>query len=217
MRRAAWRWALAGAVVVVPACKTAGGASSPERLVAAHQQALIKDDPQAAYALLSPEAQAKTPYDAFAARWRADAAERSATVEAAREMPPDQRGVTRSGSTVHPGGHVLQWTEVGGRYVVTAGLPGRPQAATPAQAIRSFIAAVRRADLDEVRGLLTDELASALEEDWQARVDAIEAALEEPGTLELSGDFQRAALRYEPQHAVTLRQTPAGWRIMSLQ
>jgi len=193
------------------------GSTSPERLVDAHLAALEANDPRAAYALLSPQAQAKTPYEAFEARWERDAAEREATIEAAKNRSPGERGATRAGTSVHSGGHVLHWTEVGGEYLVVSGLPGHQQSATPAQAIRAFITAVRRADLTEIRGLLTEELAEALDDDWEARVDAIERALDQPGSLELSADLKRAALRYEPNLAMTLEQTAQGWRILSLQ
>lgn len=199
------------------ACKTKGGSSSPERLAAAHREALIADDPRAAYALLSPEARAKTPYASYEARWKTDASERATTIEAARAMPEAQGGAVHSGTTVHDNGLVLHWTEAGGDYLVVSGLPGRTQSATPAQAIRSFVRAVRRANLEEVRTLLSDEMATALEEDWAARVDAIEAALLQPGALELSSDLQRAVLRYDALRTVTLLQTSQGWRIMSLQ
>lgn len=193
------------------------GTSSPERLVDAHLAALQANDPHAAYALLSPQAKAKTPYEEFEARWKADATEREATIKGIEERPADQLGALHGGTTVHRGGHELHWTEVGDRYLITAGLPGRPQTETPAQTIRSFIAAVRKAQLASVTALLGDELSAALDEDWQTRVEAIEAALEEPGALELSSDLRRASLQYDAQHALTLEQTADGWRITALQ
>ena len=65
--------------------------------------------------------------------------------------------------------------------------------------------------------MLSDGLVDAIDEDWSARVDAIELALEEPGGLELSADLRRAELRYEEGRAVSLEQTPDGWRITGLR
>lgn len=212
------RWLLLAAALCVVGCRKQGrGATSPEKLRDAHVAALEAGDAQAAYALLSPEARAATPYEAFEKRWNENAKERAASIEAAKSLPPDQQGATKSGTTVHEGGRVLTWTEVGGRYVVASGLPGRGRAATPAEAIRSFIVAVRTANLDEIRALLADDLAARLDEDWEARAKAIEEALETPGALELSSDLERAALHYEPQRTMVLEQTPQGWRILSLQ
>jgi len=215
------RWLVVGCVLglaMASGCRKQGrGATSPEKLRDAHVAALQAGDARAAYALLSPQTRAATPYEAFEKRWNENAEEREATIEAAESLPADQQGATRSGTTVHEGGRVLTWTEVSGRYVVASGLPGRARAATPAEAIRSFITAVRTADLEEIRGLLADDLAARLDEDWEARAKALEDALETPGALELSSDLKRAALHYEPQRTMVLEQTPQGWRILSLQ
>lgn len=210
----AWAAAVGAALL---ACNKPSATTSPERLVAAHLKALDDDDPAAAYALLAPEVQAKTPYPEFEARWRADKKEHEAMLAAAKAMDDRLRTAILGGTTVHEGGHVLTWTQIDGEYVVTSGLPGRVHTATPAAAIRAFIAAVRSADWDEVTALMTDDLAAELRRDWERRADAIEAALQKPGTLQLSSDLHRAFIRYDPQHVLTLEQTAAGWRIVSLQ
>lgn len=192
-------------------------ARSPTRLRDAHVAALRADDPAAAYALLSPEVKASVPYEEFEARWKADAAEHRTSVAAAESLDPALQAPLHGGTTVHPGGRVLRWTQVGDELAVIEGLPGRPDTSTPAQTVRAFVAAVRSADLVEVRGLLSDSLLSAFEEDLETRIDAIERALEEPGALELSADLRRAELRYEGSRVLTLEQTPTGWRITGLR
>lgn len=207
---------LVALLVVIPACKRAT-TPSPERLRQAQLAAMKTDDPGAAYALLAPEVQARVPKAEYVERWNAMKAERAALLSAAAAMPDAQATATREGTTVHEGGRVLSWTLVGDRYLVVEGLPGRPRTATPAEAIRSFLAAARATDLSRVRALLGEELATSLQEDFGARVDAIERALEDPGAIELSSDEQRAELRYEPDRAVRLQQTDAGWRITALE
>lgn len=192
-------------------------ARSPARLRDAHVAALRTDDPAAAYALLSPEVQATVSYEEFEARWQSDAAEHRDAIAAAESLDPALEAPLHGGTTVHEGGRVLRWTQVDDDLQVTEGLPGRPDTSTPAQAVRAFIAAVRRADLAEVRGLLGEPLLEAIEEDFGARVDAIESALEEPGALDLSADLRRAELRYETGRVLTLEQTPDGWRITGLR
>lgn len=194
-----------------------GQARSPTRLRDAHVAALRANDPAAAYALLAPEVQASVSFEEFEARWKADTAEHREAVTAAGSLPPELEAPLHGGTTVHEGGRVLHWTQVEDELQVTAGLPGRPDTSTPAQAIRAFIAAVRRADLAEVRAMLGESLLAAIEEDWSVRVDAIERALEEPGALDLSPDLRRAELRYESNRVLTLEQTPKGWRITGLR
>jgi hypothetical protein len=190
---------------------------TPPRLRDAHVAALRADDPAAAYALLAPAVRAAVSYEEFEARWKTDAAEHEAAIAAAEALDPALAAPIHGGLTVHPGGRVLRWTQVDDDLRVVDGLPGRPDTSTPAQAVRAFVAAVRRADLAELRALLGEGLAAAVSEDWSVRVDVIERALEEPGALDLSADLRRAELRYETGRALTLEQTPQGWRITGLR
>ena len=81
----------------------------------------------------------------------------------------------------------------------------------------SDLAAIAKAELGGAQRYLSDELATRMREDFAARVDAIEAALQVPGAIELSEDLSRAQLRYEPQRVLTLEQTPRGWTITGLE
>jgi len=197
------------------ACRPTG-ARSPEALRDAYAQALRRDDPDAAYALLSPELQAATSREAFRARWQAQPGERKAALAALAALPPAHRAPIAGGQTVH-GARLLTWVEVAGTYQIVGGLPGLPDTSTPAQAIRAFLAAVRRADLHTLEALVSDDLANRLRDDWHRRAAAIEALLDQPGALEFSSDMQRAVLRYEPGRALTLEQTSTGWRLTALQ
>ena len=190
---------------------------SPAQLREAYVETLPTSDAAAAYAMLSPEVQADVPFPEFEARWNAEAAERKDRATTAAAMTEEDGVGLRGGTTAHDGGRVLQWAELDGHYYVTSGLPGTPQTTTPAQTVRALIAAVRESDFGGVRALLGDALAEALAEDWQARVDAIEEALDRPGSIELSADLRQAELRYDTGKALTLEQTPAGWRITALE
>jgi hypothetical protein len=207
------------ALLLLTAATACGGVThrSPEQLRDAYVEALPGDDAKAAYAMLTPEVQAQVSLEAFEARWKAQATERAATARTAGAMSPEDGVGLHGGTTLHGPGKVLTWAELDGRYYIAGGLPGAPQSATPAQTVRALIAAVREADLAGVRGLLSPALAEAMAEDWQARVEAIEAALDRPGAIELSGDLRQAELRYESGKALTLEQTPAGWRITALE
>lgn len=207
---------VAALALATSACRGAGGSRSPEALRDAYAQALRKDDPDAAYALLGPHVQATTTREAFRARWKAESAERAQAQTALRDLPKTHQRPIPGGQTVH-GDRVLRWVEVGGRYQIVDGLPGLPDTSTPAQAIRAFLSALRAADLHTLESLVDDDLASRLADDWNRRATAIETLLAQPGALEFSNDMQRAVLRYEPGRALTLEQTPVGWRLTSLQ
>ncbi len=190
---------------------------SPEQLREAYVETLPSNDAAGAYAMLSPEAQAEVPFDEFEGRWATDAAQRKERAGAASAMSEEDGVGLRGGTTAHDGGRVLTWSELDGHYYVTSGLPGTPQTTTPAQTVRALIAAVRKSEFGGVRSLLGDSLAEALAEDWQSRVDAIEEALDRPGSIELSADLRQAELRYDTGKALTLEQTPSGWRITALE
>lgn len=190
---------------------------SPEQLRESYVEALPGSDAKAAYAMLTTEVQAQVPFEEFEARWKSEATERQSRAQVAAALSPQDAVGLRGGTTAHTGGKVLTWSELDGVYYVTSGLPGTPQSTTPAQTVHALIAAVREADLGGVRALLGDTLAEALSEDWQARVDAIEEALDRPGSIELSPDLRQAELRYDTGKALTLQQTPLGWRITALE
>jgi len=190
---------------------------SPEQLRDAYVEALPGGDAKAAYDLLAPEVQAEVPFEAFEARWSAQEHEREQRAQAAAAMDSAASVGMRGGTTAHEGGRVLTWAEFDGSYYVMSGLPGTAQTTTPAQTVRTLIAAVRESDLGGIRVLLGDTLAEALAQDWQARVDALEDALDRPGSIELSSDLRQAELRYDTGKALTLEQTPEGWRITALE
>jgi hypothetical protein len=210
------RWVTAVALASLVGC-TPRGSRSPEAARDAYLEALRKDDPEAAYALLAPDVRARVDYSSFLARWKADVAERKATLEAAKAIDHGRIVAGHTATTVHADGVVLQWAKLDDRWYVTGGLPPASRASTPAEAIRSFLAALGGGPLGKAQSFLSPELADALREDWAARTEAIEAALTRPGAIELSEDLLRAQLRYEPQRVIVLEQTPRGWAITSLE
>jgi len=202
-------------VLLLAACGPRGTRSA-EATRDAYLDALAKDDPKRAYEMLAPQVRAKVDYTSFEARWRADAAERKATLAQAKSLGDGKHVASHTATTVHEGGIVLHWAKVGDDWLVTGGLPPAARATTPAEAIRGFLAALGRAPLGAAQRFLSPELADALREDWATRTEAIEAALAKPGAIELSEDLLRAQLRYEPQRVIVLEQTPQGWAITAI-
>lgn len=201
---------LAGAlvVIVVGGCASTG-ARTPDAAIAALQRAESTKDAKAAYALLAPHVRAELDAAAFQARWT------KAADGASKRAKPSTVATTHGATTLHDDGVVLRWAKMGRQWMVVSGLPPAPRATTPAEAIRSFLAAASGTPGAQARALMAPELVDALAEDWARRVAAVEAALAKPGAIELSEDVTRAQLWYEPGRRIVLEQTAAGWRITS--
>jgi hypothetical protein len=205
------------ALLLAPAGCRQRSPRSPEQLRQRYAEALRQDDPQMAYALLAPEVQARVSPEEFARRWREEAKEHAHALEQIDGLDEAHAAAVQQGTTVHAGGRVLHWAKVGDHYFIVGGLPQLPDTSTPAQTIRSFLAAVRSADFTAFETLLATELLGKISEDWEARAAAIEKALEQPGAIEISADLARAELRYDAERAITLEQTEFGWRITALE
>jgi hypothetical protein len=112
---------------------------------------------------------------------------------------------------------VIHWTYTSEGFLVVDGLPGIPDTSTPAATARALIAVLRGISSAQLERVLATEMLERLGDDWNARADAIEAALEEPGSLSYSADNSRAVLRYAGGRAITFEQTSDGWRVAELR
>ena len=98
----------------------------------------------------------------------------------------------------------------------------RPRLLTPKPptfraTIRALIAAIRGSDTSSLSALIGEDLAGQIREEWKRRADTLETLIATPGAIEYTPDMRRALLRYEPGRAVTLEQSPTGWKIISLK
>ncbi len=195
----------------------AGAKRSPEGLRDAYAAALRSDDPKAAYELLAPDVQARTDYKEFEARWKKDTKQHEASLAAVNALDDDRKAAVLTGTTTHEGGAVLHWTLTDLGFLVVDGLPGLPDTSTPAATARALIAGLRGLASVQLERVLSTELLERLDEDWTARADAIEKALEQPGSISYSADNTRAVLRYGTGRVITFEQTSQGWRIVELR
>lgn len=195
----------------------AGAKRSPEGLRDAYAAALRADDPDAAYKLLAPDVQARTDIEAFRARWAKNKAQHEAALAAIDKLDDDRSRAVLTGTTTHEGGAVLRWTETSKGFLLVDGLPGIPDTSTPAATARALVAVLRGIDDPQLERVLSTEMLERLGEDWRARADSIESALDEPGSITYSGDNSRAVLRYGLGRAITFEQTAQGWRISELR
>jgi hypothetical protein len=195
----------------------AGAKRSPEGLREAYAAALRSDDPDAAYALLAPDVQARTSIEEFRERWTKNKPQHDAALAAINALDDDRQAPVLTGTTTHEGGVLLHWAHTKQGFLVIDGLPGIPDTSTPAATARALVAALRGISDVQLERVLATDMLERLGEDWSARADAIEAALELPGAISYSPDNSRAVLQYGAGRAITFEQTSAGWRVSELR
>jgi hypothetical protein len=195
----------------------AGAKRSPEGLRDAYAAALRANDPDAAYALLAPDVQARTDIAAFRERWKKNASQHEAALAGINKIDDDRKTAVLTGTTTHEGGVLMHWTHTSLGFLVVDGLPGIPDTSTPAATARALIAVLRGVSNIQLERVLATEMLERLGEDWTARADAIEAALEQPGSISYSADNSRAVLQYGSGRAITFEQTSSGWRVSELR
>ncbi|MEE9384826.1 MAG: hypothetical protein V3V08_15595 [Nannocystaceae bacterium] len=202
--------------IILMGCR-APSPRSPEALRDAYAEAIRHNDPDAAYDLLSPGAQAHTERAAFGARWAKQQRELRATLGDIESLDEPLRRPLLRGRTAHPSGRVIHWQHADGRYWVVAGLPGPPDLSSPEHAVRALIDILRADDHSALEGVMTEELAQQRADRWAVLADALEAALAKPGAVERSESRDRAVLRYAPGRRVVLAHDGAQWRVQALQ
>ena len=190
---------------------------SPEGLRDAYAAALRSDDADAAYNLLAPDVQARTDPAEFRERWAKDKAQHEVALAALDELDDDHAATMLTDTTTHENDAVLRWTYTSTGFLVVDGLPGLPDTSTPAATTRALIAGLRGATTMQLERVLSTEMLEQLGEDWKTRADAIEKALEQPGSISYSADNSRAVLHYGAGRAITFEQTSQGWRIAEIR
>jgi len=196
-----------------------GGASASEpaaRGVSAYLDALRSDDARRAYSLLSDEVRKEVSYDAFAAQWKEQKAERQ---EQARALEQDLRGGADLGErakVAFPDGKSLTLHRQSGAWRMEVPLLSRTHAATPHVAIELFAEALTGRDYEAVMRILTARRRDGI----GRQVDDFVASLARHlGDARHKVSFvgkDRAELQWddgEMQYKVVLRLEGDEWRV----
>jgi len=203
-------------VVFAIACaRQAPSIASPEELRKAYAQALVDDDPDQAYALLSPELQTLTPRSEFRKNWKARAKERTTTLQEinlTNDLHQDESLVAKTWFQ----GRQLIWKYMDGEFWLVGGLPQFADTSTPEGTLRSLVAALRKVDLRPLEYVFSDTLHHELHSRWRTRADDIETALNERNRLQLSETQKRAVLHYGVNRSITLQRNDKQWRIIRM-
>jgi hypothetical protein len=180
-------------------------ASDPEPALAAWRQAIAKNDPHAAYQLLSSALRTRVTEADFALQWKAAQADLSAQEEALHAPH-----AVRHAAGELADGRAWPLVHDSDRWRIAAAHPIDPGGDTPEDALRRLIAGVDAHDFDAVVALLAEPLRGTLESALADRLARLKAALRR-GAIEASGNTAR--VRYDPRYHLDLVRENGRWRV----
>lgn len=190
--------------------------SSPEDLRNAYLEALSNNDPDQAYALLSPDLQAITDLQDFRNNWQSHTKERATTLQTMQDSG-ENKGLRSLTAKTWYRGRQLTWRSVNGKFWLANGLPGMPDTSTPQATLRSLVTALRTIDLRPLEHVFAESLRNDLNGSWKSRADEIESALNQRNRLEISESENRAVLHYGAEHSVILLFNGKQWQITRME
>jgi hypothetical protein len=180
-------------------------ALDPEPTLAAWRDAIARNDPHAAYALLSSSLKTRMRESDFALQWKAAQADLSVQQEALHGPHPVH---SAAGETDDGRAWPLARDPAGWRVAVVRPLEAGGD--TPEDAVRRLVAAVEAHDFDAVVALLAEPERALLESALAERVARLKASLRK-GAIEATGNSAR--LRYDPRYHLDLVRENGRWRI----
>ena len=176
---------------------------TPADTLALLASAIEHDDPHAAWLLVARSTRPRE--EEFARVWRATRPEQAARAEALRAAEaPRQRARVRATD----GKIVALAHEPAGWRLIAPG-SGESVPATPEEALRRFVDALERRDMETLLALLSDPLRGLVERELSERAAGLRQLLGQKLTIE--GD--RVRVPYGGRHYLQLERGLSGWRI----
>ncbi|HJZ88346.1 MAG TPA: hypothetical protein VKN99_24395 [Polyangia bacterium] len=189
-------------------------AQTPEEAVRAYVRAVERNDPVAAYVLLSAEARREVSRDQFAARWRDNREAARADLTALREGAA--RGATEEARVVYGEGLFAplvldQPPAPAGWHLSDVPTPRSPHAATPEEALRGFLRAIEGRDWEAIGKLVAPSTREAVERELRERT----GLLRDAKRVEVSGD--KARVRFGRFELDLERSASGEWRVAGIK
>jgi hypothetical protein len=180
--------------------------------VEAYVAALRRDDPRAAYALLSESARHKVSYDQFALEWKQSQAERRWQVAALERTLKGNPDVGERALISFSDGKIVQLERDNTTWRLESELVSRSRAKRPRDAIRLFADAIAHRDVAAAFGVLTQRRRDGL----QKQVEGFVAGIGKHVTGPIDEFPDRAELRWDEngiRYRLVLRKEDDEWRI----
>ncbi len=146
----------------------------------------------------------------FTARWKTLRAELRA--QAAQLKVALERPIKAQAKVSYPSGSRASLTYLGNRWQIDEGIAVSGGAATPVDALKSFMRAVESRSYEAVMRCLARSVREGIERDIAERLGKLRQALSQE--IEVTGG--RARLQYEPRFKIELIQEEGEWRILDL-
>jgi len=206
------RWS--GAVLVAVGCGGAAGPSSPAADgVRAYVQALHRNDPHDAYALLSSDARKKVSYDEFALAWKQGEKERAWQAKVLEDSLKGNPDVGERALISFSDGKLVQLEREGKTWRLESELVSRSRAKQPRDAVRLFAEAIAGRDITGVLNVLTQRRRDGLTRQVEGFVAGIGKRIND--RIDQFGN-DRAELRWDEnglRYRIVLRKEDDEWRV----
>jgi hypothetical protein len=203
-----------GVVLVASACGGAAGPSSPAADgVRAYVQALHRNDPHDAYALLSSDARKQISYDEFALSWKQGEKERAWQAKVLEDSLKGNPDVGERALVSFSDGKLVHLEREGKAWRLESELVSRSRAKQPRDAVRLFAEAIAARDLTGVLGVLTQRRRDGLTKQVEGFVAGIGKRIN--GRIDQFGG-DRAELRWDEnglRYRIVLRKEDDEWRV----
>lgn len=195
------------------ACGGPGGPSSPASDgVRAYVAALERNDPRAAYKLLSAETRRRISYDEFALQWKQADKERAWQVGELQASLKGNADVGERALISYSDGKLVQLEREGSVWRLDSELVSRSRAKRPRDAIRLFADAIAQRDINAALGVLTQRRRDGLTKQIEGFVNGIGKRIND--RIDESAD--RAELRWDEngiRYRIILRKEEDEWRV----
>jgi len=203
-----------GVVLAVAACGGATGPAAPAADgVRAYVQALSRNDPHDAYALLSSDARKKLSYDEFALAWKASDKERAWQARVLEDGLKGNPDVGERALISFSDGKLVQLEREGTTWRLESELVSRSRAKQPRDAIRLFADAIAGRDITGVLNVLTQRRRDGLTRQVEGFVAGIGKRIND--RIDQFGT-DRAELRWDEngiRYRIVLRKEDDEWRV----
>lgn len=203
-----------GVLLVVVGCGGAAGPTTPAADgVRAYVEALHKNDPRAAYALLADDTRKRISFDEFALQWRAGDKERAWQARVLEQSLKGNPDVGERALISFSDGKLVQLEREGVAWRLESELVSRSRARQPRDAIRLFADAIAARDISGVLNVLSQRRRDGLTRQIEGFVSGIGKRIND--RIDQVGT-DRAELRWDEngiRYRIVLRREEDEWRV----